>query len=228
MLTERSKEKELLDLGSAYYSQNEYAHCQKMLFKINQLLGFFGNTYRLLKTFPANTSVLDIGCGGGLFILHLSQYLPTFQFIGTDISADAITLAQQNYQEKNSHNNLSFQLQHSNTLTQNENSMDVILSTLVCHHLTDDELIHFLQTTLKIARKAVIINDLHRHGLATFFYRLISPVFRNRLITHDGLISIRRGFTRKEWLLLLQKADIKHYQLKWFFPFRWRLVLWKK
>jgi 2-polyprenyl-3-methyl-5-hydroxy-6-metoxy-1,4-benzoquinol methylase len=226
MFTERSEEKELLDLGPAYYSQDEFIHCQKMLFKVNQFLGFFKNTVRLLTKFSPSSSVLDVGCGGGLFLLHLSKYFPDMQFIGTDISSEAINTAKQNlhhWQKTNAHANVNFQLQSTFP------SVDVIISTLVCHHLTDEDLVNFLSQTLNAARVAVIINDLHRHRCAEFFYRLISPIlFRNRLITHDGLISIRRGFTRHDWILFLKKANITHYQLKWFFPFRWRLILWKK
>ena len=45
--------------------------------------------------------------------------------------------------------------------------------------------------------------------------------------THDGLISIRRGFTYVEWQLLLQRAGIQNYRLKWCFPFRLQLMLLK-
>ena len=229
MLTERSEEKELLDMGPDYYSPAEYAHCQKMLFRINQLLGFFRNTIQLLKKIPKVTSVLDIGCGGGLFLLHLSKKLPALQLTGTDMSADAIYLADQALKAWRStypQTKVSFQVQKAAKAFP-ENSVDIVLTTLVCHHLTDAELIDFLPKALQTARVAVVINDLHRHPAALFLYRLVSPFFRNRLITHDGLISIRRGFTRAEWVLLLNKAGIKHYQLQWFFPFRWRLILWK-
>ena len=72
----------------------------------------------------------------------------------------------------------------------------------------------------------MIIHDLHRHYVAYWFYKLFSPIlFRNRLITHDGLISIKRGFTRKEWHSALNKAGLTNYTLKWCFPFRWQLIL---
>jgi SAM-dependent methyltransferase len=230
MLTQRSQEKELMDLGPDYYSQAEYEHCLKKLFRINQLLGFFSSTVQFLKKYPKETSVLDIGCGGGLFLLHLGQRLPLLRLVGVDVSPEAIAASEKELQAwrmKNPNVNVSFQLQKQANLTLPENSFDVLMSTLVCHHLTDDELIEFFPKALATARSAVLINDLHRHPCAEFFYRIISPFFRNRLITHDGLISIRRGFTRKEWVLLLQKANIKNYKIEWLFPFRWRVILWK-
>lgn len=223
MLTKRSQEKELLDLGPDYYTYHEFVECQKMLFRINQLLGFFKDTKRLLKQFSKHSTVLDVGCGAGLMVLHLSRLFPSMILSGTDISLSSITLAEQSlseWQKRHSTQNVSFTVQDQLEPNIAANSIDVILTTLVCHHLSDEALVAFLQQLLMGAKKAVIINDLHRHYLAEFFYGILSPIlFRNRLINHDGLISIRRGFTRKEWETLLLKANIKNYTLKWRFPF---------
>jgi 2-polyprenyl-3-methyl-5-hydroxy-6-metoxy-1,4-benzoquinol methylase len=230
MFSQRSEEKELLDLGSDFYTHAEYVQCLTKLFWINKLLGFFRSTVQVLKRFAPDASVLDVGCGGGLFILHLSRWFPRMKLQGADISAVAITDAMQTlqaWQRKNPAINVTFTLQEQHALKLGSNSVDIILLTLVCHHLTDPQLITFLQEALLAASKAVIINDLHRHRMAYWFYRLISPVFRNRLITHDGLISIRRGFTRSEWQHLLQQAGISNYRLSWRFPFRWQLILIK-
>jgi 2-polyprenyl-3-methyl-5-hydroxy-6-metoxy-1,4-benzoquinol methylase len=230
MLTQRSQETELMDLGSDYYSLDEYKQCLKILFNINKLMGFFRSTRQLLKKLPLCTSVLDVGCGGGLFVLHLGNYFPEMRLVGVDISADAIEMAMlelQVWRQTSPQTNVSFQLKPA-AETFSPDSYDVVLSTLVCHHLTDSELVAYLSNALSAARIAVVINDLQRHRMAEFLYGLISPIlFRNRLITHDGLISIRRGFTRAEWKLLLHKANIKNYKIQWFFPFRWRVVLWK-
>lgn len=229
---ERSEKKELLDLGGAYYSHDEYRHCLKKLFQVNKLFGFFKSTVNILHDhFAKESTLLDVGCGGGLFILHLSQFFPHMKMLGIDISLAAIADAEQSlqiWQNKNPNIQVAFQLQEQNQLKLTKNSFDIILTTLVCHHLTDEELIIFLQQMYLAAGKAVIINDLHRHRLAYWLYGLVSPLlFQNRLITHDGLISICRGFTRTEWQLLLEKASIQNYQLKWCFPFRWQLILWK-
>ncbi len=231
MFDERSQEKELIDLGKEYFSQDEYTDCLHKLFRINKLFGFFQSTVKTLRSFPTSSSLLDIGCGGGLFILHLSKLFPEMKMIGIDISSDAISDAEKSRQmwlQKNPHLQVFFHLQNNTKLDFDKNSFDIITATLVCHHLSNEELIEFLKQVYFTANKAVIINDLHRHYFSYWFYRLISPlIFRNRLITHDGLISIKRGFIRKEWHSLLRQAGIQHYQLKWCFPFRWKLILLK-
>ena len=82
-----------MDLGAAFYTPEEYADCLKILFDVNRLLGFFRSTVKLLKQFPGDASLVDVGCGGGLFLLHLSQHYPNMQFLGLDVSEVAIAQA---------------------------------------------------------------------------------------------------------------------------------------
>ncbi|BCA94685.1 hypothetical protein TUM19329_10460 [Legionella antarctica] len=231
MLTNRSQEKELMDLGPDFYTKAEYEQCLKKLFKINKLFGIFNHTVKLLKQFPGNASVTDVGCGGGLFLLHLSKYYPHMHMVGIDVSEEAIKLAQRELlQWKSIHqnSNVDFQLQEEMDLKLSKNSRDIILLNLVCHHLEDEELIQFLKKAVDSVRIGLIINDLHRSKIAYWFYKLLSPmIFRNKLITHDGLISIQRSFTQQELHYLLRRADISNYQLKWCFPFRWSILVWK-
>jgi 2-polyprenyl-3-methyl-5-hydroxy-6-metoxy-1,4-benzoquinol methylase len=226
LLKNRSKEKELLDLGTAFYSPEEYVDCQKILFKINRLLGFFSYTTRFIKKLQPVGSILDVGCGGGLVALNLGASFPSIQFEGCDISAEAIAMAEKE-SKNNPQHNVAFTQQSEVKLDRPENSVDLVIATLVCHHIDDEDLVRFFQDALSISRSAVLINDLHRHRLPYLFYQLFSPIFGNRLINHDGLISIKRGFTRKEWYRLLKQAGIKHFSVRWRFPFCWSVILWK-
>lgn len=219
MFGERSYEKELIDLGS--YSSQEYEDCIVKLDQIGRFLG--GNSATLsafdkLSTTPQ--SILDVGCGGGHFTKCLAEKYPNADVVGIDISEDAINLA-----KKQTLANLKFIVTDMPT-----QSFDVVTSTLVCHHLTDDELIHFFQKSYKIARQAVIMNDLHRHFLAYGSFAIIAPLFfRNRLIMHDGLLSIRRAFIRQDWLRLLTLAGIplEKCSITWHWAFRWVLRIEK-
>ncbi|MFI4918671.1 MAG: methyltransferase domain-containing protein [Legionellales bacterium] len=230
MLNQRSTEKELIDLGPDFYSPEEYAQCLKMLFQINRLLGFFRHTINTLKRFPNNSSVVDVGCGGGLLLLNLGKHYPKMHLLGLDTSEQAIRLAQKELDaQQQPQPNIKFQLQHQPELTLAPNSVDVILATLVCHHLNDEALPVFLAKATEAARMAVLINDLHRNIIAYWLYKILSPLlFHNRLITHDGLLSIKKSFTKKELQLLLKRAQIDNYQIKWHFPFRWSILILKQ
>ena len=103
-------------------------------------------------------------------------------------------------------------------------SFDIVTSTLMCHHLNDDALIDFLKRSYLIAKKGVIINDLHRNFLARVAFGTVAPfLFRNRIVFHDGLLSIKRAFTKKDWIAYLKAAEIpaEKYSISWHWAFRW-------
>ena len=156
-------------------------------------------------------SILDVGCGGGDFAAFLAQKFPHVKIIGMDIDAGAIRYAQNKWKVPN----LSFVHGYADDLP--DTSFDIVTSTLVCHHLNDDELIAFTQNAHRIAKKMTLFNDLHRHRLAYLLFAAISPLlFPSRLIWHDGLLSIKRSFRKEDWERLLPSAKITRH-----WPFRW-------
>lgn len=97
---------------------------------------------------------------------------------------------------------------------------DFIISSLVAHHMSDTELISFLQWMDRTAKRGWLINDLHRHWIAHHGYRALSAVMRvHPIVRHDGALSVRRAFTRAEWHRLLDAAGVKA-RICWHLPFR--------
>jgi 2-polyprenyl-3-methyl-5-hydroxy-6-metoxy-1,4-benzoquinol methylase len=224
----RSLEKELIDLGPDYYNFEEYSDCLKKLGSIGNVLG--GNRASILafnKLSIDPVSILDVGCGGGDFTRLLAKKYNKAQVVGIDFSKEAINCAK-NHPENKDLANLSFEVPSTLELNQQSKSFDIVTATLVCHHMNDNQLVDFLKRAAIVAKKAIILNDLHRHSLAYFSYYCIAPLFfRNRLITHDGLISIKRGFIKKEWISYLKNAGFKpsQYTISWEFPFRWIITI---
>lgn len=216
-------EPEIMDLGPEYYSVAEYEDCLIKLDRIGRWLGGDYATFSILDRLNFS-SVLDVGCGGGLFTARLAKRYPQAKFIGIDLNPLAIEFA--NHQKalsKTKLPNLSFMCPEQKELNELI-KYDVVLSTLVCHHMLDKELIDFLAKASRIAQKKVILNDLHRHPLAFFLFKMIGPIlFKNRLVQHDGPLSVRRGFKNQEWINYLEKAGIHPscYKIKWKFAFRW-------
>ena len=225
----RSQEKEILDLGPGHYTPAEFTHSQKMLYRVNWLLGCLRKTVGLIKRYTGKLTLLDVGCGGGLITLYLGRRFPEMQCTGIDIAADAIQMAEQEKQlAGKAAASVSFQLTQP-ALDYPENHFDIVLANMVCHHLTDAELVVFFQQAVRTARRLVILNDLHRSAIAYWFFRITSPVlFRDKIITHDGLLSIRRSFMREDWERLLKEAGVENYKITWCFPFWWQVVISKK
>jgi 2-polyprenyl-3-methyl-5-hydroxy-6-metoxy-1,4-benzoquinol methylase len=222
-MRKRSYEPELLDLGPSYYTTEEYEECLHQLDRIGRYLGGNQASLKNLHQLPKLQSILDVGCGGGSFTMELAKQFSEAQILGIDISNEAISLARKKQQKANLAN-LRFEVPSSDQLSYAPNSFDLVTSTLMCHHLNDDQLIEFLKKSYQIAAEGVIINDLHRHWLAYLSFALIAkPIFSNRLIFHDGLLSIKRAFKRQDWIHYLKAAEIplEHCSITWYWAFRW-------
>lgn len=101
---------------------------------------------------------------------------------------------------------------------------DLIISSLVAHHMADDELVEFLRWMDASAKVGWLINDLHRHWAAWIGYRALAAVFGwHPIVAHDGAVSVRRAFTRAEWGRLLARAGVEA-EVRWHLPFRWTVA----
>jgi 2-polyprenyl-3-methyl-5-hydroxy-6-metoxy-1,4-benzoquinol methylase len=224
-ISDRSQELEWMDQGSLFCNTEEYENCLSQLDRVGRWLG--GNratfwAFHQLKKPPH--SILDVGCGGGHFAIQLARHYPNAEVVGLDISPQAIDFAKRLLEDQDSSlSNVKFILAKTEELAYPPNNFDVVTSTLVCHHLSDEQLVAFLQRAYFIAKQSIILNDLHRHHLATLGFAALSPFFRNRVVVHDGLLSIRRAFTRQDWKDFLQAAEIplKKASITWHWPFRW-------
>ena len=118
---------------------------------------------------------------------------------------------------------LCFRLQQFNF---EENKPDIIFSSLFCHHFSDEELVEMLHWMEKNSLCGFFINDLHRHAIAYYFIKLATAMFsKSRLVKNDAPVSVLRGFKKREWKDLLQKAGISNYSIKWKWAFRFLIVV---
>ncbi len=98
---------------------------------------------------------------------------------------------------------------------------DVIVSSLVAHHMTRGELVAFLRFMEGHARRGWLVNDLHRHTFAYFGYPLLASLARwHPIVRHDGRLSIARSYRPREWPAILAEADIVDARVFRAFPFR--------
>ncbi len=79
-----------------------------------------------------------------------------------------------------------------------DKSVDVVISSLFVHHLAPDEVARFLREALRVARVAVLINDLERTRVHYALAKLFSSVDPSRISSHDGPVSVRQAYTGRE------------------------------
>ena len=156
--------------------------------------------------------ILDIGCGGGdiLFALHqmckkdgivaeLTGIDPdkrSIDFASGRVSDGAIRFFHQTASEHASE--LATELANSGE------RYDYVISNHLLHHLQDEEVRKLASDACDLAMHQVIFNDISRSAIGYLLFQVTTPLlFRRSFISKDGLISIRRSFTRDELAQLL-------------------------
>jgi SAM-dependent methyltransferase len=98
---------------------------------------------------------------------------------------------------------------------------DVVISSLVAHHMTRDQLVDFLRFMEAEARRGWLVNDLHRHRFAHTGFPLLAALARwHPIVRHDGTLSIARSYRPGEWPPLLDAAGVADARVFRAFPFR--------
>lgn len=198
---------------------------------INRYLG--GNLVTLnslkkaLKNHPKEQelTIVDIGCGHGDILRDVAKFGRKkgykMTLLGIDANPTAIAYANE---LSTAFPELSFKTEDIFSDSFKNRQFDVVLATLFLHHFKEEQLVSFLGDTLKQAKIAIVVNDLHRHKLAYYLFMLLSLFIKNKMIIEDGLTSVLRGFKRKDLERISQKLNVEsQVSWKWAFRFRWML-----
>lgn len=203
--------------------------------KINQFLG--GNKLTLQgvqnlisKRIPNEALIIvDIGCGNGDMLRTLADYADendlNFKLIGIDANPFTINYAS----DLSSHYpNISYQCDDIFDTDFKTLKYDIVLSTLTLHHFKDDEIIKLMDIFFENASIGIVINDLHRSAISYRLFQGLCFIFRLNVISReDGLISILRGFKKKELMAFSKKLNLNKYTIDWKWAFRYQWVIQK-
>jgi 2-polyprenyl-3-methyl-5-hydroxy-6-metoxy-1,4-benzoquinol methylase len=103
---------------------------------------------------------------------------------------------------------------------------DIVLCTLTLHHFEDRQIIKLMSLFRRNATIGIVINDLQRSAVAYRLFQLFSWVTgMGKMAKEDGLVSILRGFKRKEIQELSRKLNFKQYTLRWKWAFRYQWII---
>ena len=200
---------------------------------INRFLGGNSVTIKGLKKLLKNQSknktitIVDLGCGNGDVLRDVSKFGRknnySFKLIGIDANPAAIDYARELSKE---YSELSFKTIDILSEDFKKQSYDVVLCTLFLHHLKNEELISFLKTTTDKAKIGVVVNDLHRHKLAYYLFKLIGFFIKNKMVRQDGLTSVLRAFKREDLENIAKEIKV-HFSIEWKWAFRYLWIMKK-
>lgn len=224
MFQKRSTKLELIDTGD--YTAQEYEGCLRELRRVNHYLG---DTWALRKTLlreienknPPQFSVLDVGAGSGELLRAIAGWAKgerSARLVGLELnarSARAILEESKGFAEISSIRADALRLPFADA------SFDYAICSLFTHHFTDEKVVRILSEMKRVARRKIFVIDLHRHALAYFLYTTAGKLFLyNRLIRHDGALSILRSFKPNELKDLAAAAKLENISVERHFPFR--------
>ena len=94
-------------------------------------------------------------------------------------------------------------------------SFDVVLCSLTLHHFSNVQATHILSSMNTWSRVGLIVNDLYRSWVAAWSAKLYSLLTtRNPMTIYDSYLSVLRGFTREELVMIARTAGIQKVEIQ--------------
>ena len=222
---QRSHRLEHIDTGN--YTAEEYESCIGELQFVNR---WMGDAHSLkvtllreieqqgLKSF----SVLDVGAGSGELLrvaaVWARQTGRQLRAVGLELNermAESIIEDSHRFDEISSVRGDALKLPFSDA------QFDYVICSLFTHHFLDEQVVRILREMGRVARRRIFVIDLHRHPVAYLLYTTLGKVvLHNRLLRHDGALSILRSFKAEELRELAQRAGLRDVWVERHFPYR--------
>lgn len=220
----RSRQREWMDAPDV--DPGELAACLRDLSTVNSVtlarpptLAFLR---RIARRAPDGFSVLDVGSGEGDMLRRIARWGArrglALALEGMDLNPASEAAARAATPAGS-----AIRYRTGDVFDEAAGSVDVVISSLVTHHLSDAEVVSFLQWMERTARLGWFVNDLHRHPLAYYGFQALSGAAGwHPMVRHDGAISVLRSFRRRDWQRLLTEAGLAGVaRIAWHVPFRY-------
>ena len=222
---QRSHRLEHIDTGN--YTAAEYEDCISELQFVNR---WMGDAHSLKATLLreveaqslASFSMLDIGAGSGELLRVAATWArqTNRQFSGVGLELNE-RMAESILEESESFDEISSVRGDALKLPFAEAEFDYVMCSLFTHHLLDEQVVQVLGEMSRVAKRRIFVIDLHRHPVPYFLYTTLGKlVLHNRLVRHDGALSILRGFKSDELRELAQRAGLRDISVEHHFPSR--------
>ena len=222
---QRSHRLEQIDTGN--YTAEEYEGCIGELQLVNR---WMGDAHSLRTTLLREIetqglrefSVLDVGAGSGELLrvaaVWARETKRQFRAVGLELnerSAESINEESDRFDEITAVRGDALQLPFA------DSQFDYVICSLFTHHFVDEQVVQILGQMSRVARRRIFVIDLHRHPIAYLLYTTLGKlVLHNRLLRHDGALSILRSFKTDELLALAQRAGLRDVSIERRFPYR--------
>lgn len=217
---------ELLDEDRG--TEREVALSLAELRLVNRFSGGASTTTALLRRacsgkVRGETSVLDIGSGSGDTILRAASKLVCE---GIDIRATLLDRQASHLPNVTGPHFAGTVVADALSLPFPYSSFDFVTCSLFMHHLDPDQVAVFIRESLRVARHAVVINDLSRSRRLLAIVKLGLPIF-SHMTRYDGNVSARRAYAPAEVKEMLEGIGAT-FEISRHYLCRMGVIVWKK
>ena len=229
MLSIRSTEKEQMD--NLDLSGDDLNKTLSGLSTINKYLGNTSTTFKAVKKEILKTNkslkIIDLGCGGGDNLRAISNWCQAnnrpIELLGIDGNNHIIQHAMQRNNKNSPIKYLQADILDVDFVLP---VCDILISSHFMYHFTDIEIVSFLKKSKNSISSKIIFSELQRNSFAYILFKIgaiFMPFSSN--VKQDGLAAIRRAFTKKELIAVLELAEFKEYKINWKWAFRFLILI---
>ncbi len=209
----RTSPRDLPELMDGDCSYEDFRGCLRSLEQINRWLLGYRPTLAWLSRLPHGfhhpIHIVDVGSGGGDLLRQIAGWARrrgiAVQLTGIDLNPYAARAAAETTPKE-----FGIAWVTGNALVYRpEKPVDLVVSSLMAHHLENDEIITLLRWMDATADVGWFINDLERSERSSRMFGWVDRVARwHRFVRHDGQVSFRRAFRDEDWVRFLTAAEI--------------------
>jgi SAM-dependent methyltransferase len=193
----------------------ELRGCLRDIARVNRLTMAYRPTMQWLEELAGGASIsgplriVDVGCGYGDMLRRIERLAArrglAVELIGVDLNPDAVRAAR----EATATGSRIKWIVGDVYSCAAASDTDVVISSLLTHHLAEAEIVRFLRWMERTARRGWFVNDLHRQAVPYHVFRAVAAVAGwHRFVRNDGPVSILRSFVPADWRRMCAEAGL--------------------
>ncbi|WP_263416549.1 methyltransferase domain-containing protein [Terriglobus albidus] len=194
-----------------------FRDCLRDLEEVNRVLSGYAPSLawieESLQCCSGPVHLLDVGSGGGglLRAVEASEFARgrSVKLTGIDLNPHAAQAAKE-FTPKDS----AIAWMTGDVFTY-RGPATLIVSSLLTHHLTEEQIVRFLAWMEAKATGGWFINDLRRSARAYYSFKVMAWALRwHRFVRHDGPVSVRRAFLAEDWERMCRAAGLPMSEIR--------------
>jgi SAM-dependent methyltransferase len=210
---------ELTELMDEPCSRSELRACLRDLSRLNRWFLAYRPILDWLSTVAPSGSarplhILDVACGYGDGLRRIERWAHAnavaVELTGLDLNPDAVEIAAEATPSDSAIRWVATDV----FAWQPDKPIHLIVSSLFTHHLTEADLIRFVQWMESNTQLGWFINDLSRAAVPYHLLRMFTKLAGlHRFVQHDGPVSIARSFVPDDWRRICAAASLDQNEI---------------